>query len=459
MAATSVANWSLYPVAQADIRSVRNDADLRTALQTTEACIPRGLGRCYGDAALSSTIIQMTRLNRFLDFDEATGTLTCEAGVSFADILKVFVPRGWFLPVTPGTKFVTVGGAMASDVHGKNHHAAGSFSQHVEAFDLMLPDGEVVTCTRAEHADLFAATLGGMGLTGIILRATFRLIPVESAFIRQETVKARNLVEIMHLFEASQDWTYSVAWIDCLARGRKRGRSIMMRGEHATVADLVNTRWVDSPLTLPSKRKLTVPFALPSFTLNPWTVRAFNMAYYGKAPQGTHASIIDYDTFFYPLDSILHWNRIYGKRGFVQHQFVLPKDMSRSGLTQILDRIAAAGHGSFLAVLKLFGQQNDLIAFPKEGYTLALDFPIRPGLFDFLDALDRIVLDHGGRLYLTKDARMAKATFWQSYANADRFATLKQRIDPASRLRSLQSDRLGLTSDEAPRNVSLSEAA
>jgi FAD/FMN-containing dehydrogenase len=439
-----ISNWGNYPVIEAAVESFETEGELKALLKEGGECIARGLGRCYGDSALSDTIIETTRFNHMLAFDETTGLLACEAGVSLEEILDAFVPRGWFLPVTPGTKFVTVGGAIASDVHGKNHHLSGSFSNQVVSMDVMTADGKIHTCTKRKNKELFWATCGGMGLTGVVLRASFHLIPVESAYIRQETIKAKNLDEIMAIFEASTDWTYSVAWIDCLAGGENQGRSIMMRGEHAKAEELTTSTQKAAPLKLPEKGKLNVPFNFPSFALNTWSVKAFNELYYRKAPEGTKASIIGYESFFYPLDAIHNWNRIYGKRGFTQYQFVLPKARSKEGLKKILDVISASGEGSFLAVLKLFGKQDDLISFPKEGYTLALDFPITPRVFELFKELDRLVLEHDGRLYLTKDVRMDAAMMAAGYEKLEVFREIKKKYDPANRFASLQSKRVGL---------------
>jgi decaprenylphospho-beta-D-ribofuranose 2-oxidase len=439
-----VSNWGNYPVVDADFRSFATEDELKALLAPSGEFIARGLGRCYGDSALSSTILSTHRFKRIVAFDDRTGQIICESGVSLEVILETFVPRGWFLPVTPGTKFITVGGAIASDVHGKNHHLAGSISNHILSMDIMLGNGSVETCSKTQNPELFWSTCGGMGLTGIILRATFKLIPIESSFIQQETIKARNIDEIMAIFDESEKFTYSVAWIDCLSSQDSLGRSIMMRGEFARKDDLSSTPNYNNPLQVPNKFKLNVPFHFPGFILNTYSVKGFNFLYYNKAPNGLQKSIVDYDTFFYPLDSINNWNRIYGKRGFTQYQFVLPKEASKEGMKTILRKIALSGQGSFLAVLKLFGWQDDLIAFPREGYTLALDFAITPPLFDLLNELDRVVLDHGGRLYLTKDVRMSAAMFHDGYPNSEKFIRLKNQFDTTNKFQSVQSKRLGI---------------
>lgn len=441
----NLSNWGNYPRIDTNLVSCRSQAGLERELALTTTSIPRGLGRCYGDSALNDqTVLSCLRMDHMLSFDESSGLLVAEAGVSLSDILDIFLPRGWFLPVTPGTKFVTLGGAVASDVHGKNHHVAGSFCDHVSWMDMLTASGEVVRCSRDRNEDLFLATCGGMGLTGVILRVALALTRVQSAFIRQETVKTANLTEIMDCFEASTDWTYSVAWIDCLATGEAMGRSIMMRGEHATYGDLSGKR-ARRPLYLANKSLPAVPFNFPGFALNSLSVRAFNNLYYAKAKSGLHTSIVDANTFFYPLDAVPHWNRIYGSRGFTQYQFVLPLESSRQGLPTILKAISASGLGSFLAVLKLFGRQDGLLSFPMEGYTLALDFPITEKLFRLLPELDAMVNDFGGRLYLTKDARMDQAMFEKGYGHVlEEFRSIKRKWDPDNRFKSLQSQRIGV---------------
>lgn len=409
-----MSNWGLYPVIRGEVWEDNRLEVIKQLVQQAPSLIARGNARCYGDSSLNDQLFSTLKLNKILALDTEQGVIECQAGVQLADVLDVIVPRGYFLPVTPGTKFVTVGGAVASDVHGKNHHVAGCFSQHVISLQLMLADGSVLTCSESENPELFYKTCGGMGLTGIILSVKFRLKAIESAFIRQETIKAANLQEIMQLFEESQSWTYTMAWIDCLSKGNKRGRSLMMRGEVALPAELP-AKYRQKPLELPKKPKLTVPFNFPSFVLNSLSVRAFNWLYYHKQLKPKRVDIIPYNVFFYPLDAIHHWNRIYGSNGFVQYQFVLPQQYSKEGLEQILDKIAASGEGSFLAVLKQFGAADDSrkFSFPMPGYTLALDFKVNKKVFKLLDELDKIVLRLGGRIYLTKDARMSAATHRQ----------------------------------------------
>ncbi len=405
--------------------------------------VARGLGRSYGDSALANSLLTTQNLDHFLSFDEDSGVLNCAAGVSFAEILKVFVPKGWFLPVTPGTQFVTVGGAIASDVHGKNHHLDGSFSAHLISLKLMIASGEILECSNSQHRELFLATCGGMGLTGIILEASFQMLAIESAYIQETTWKTSNLAETLALFNEFQETTYSVAWIDCLSTGKHLGRSLLMLGEHAKKEVLQANSAGD--LQVGKAGKLSIPIDMPNVLLNSYSVKAFNSLYYNKVRQKQTQRQVHYAPFFYPLDSIQNWNRLYGKQGFTQYQFVLPKAAGLEGMTKILSKIAESKRGSFLAVLKAFGKANDnYLSFPMEGYTLALDFKIDATLFAFLDELDAIVLDYGGRLYLTKDARMSAATFKQSYPLWEQFQEIRHQYGAEKVFNSLQSQRLGL---------------
>lgn len=435
-----VTNWGNYPVIDAVVHEPRTTDDVRRIVAEERELIPRGLGRCYGDSSLNHTILSTRHLDHFIAFDSSTGLLTCEAGVSFADIVEAMVPRGWFLPVTPGTKFVTVGGAVASDVHGKNHHVAGSLSSHIASLKLLLASGEVRTVTPEGEPELFWATCGGMGLTGVILEAAIRMKRIETAYIRQRIVKNRNIDEAVEAFERNAEWTYSVAWIDCLAKGEHLGRSALILGEHATQAE-VGFRYRD-PLSAERPLSVAVPFMFPGFALNTLTVKAFNALRYATYRNGD--SFVEYEPFFYPLDGIRSWNRIYGRRGFTQYQFVVPRNGAAALLRRILSRIAESGEGSFLAVLKLFGRQEGMLSFPMEGYTLALDFAMTPEALRLFTELDTLVTENGGRLYLTKDVRMNRETFERGYAKAARFKEVKRSVDPHGKFLSLQSRRVGI---------------
>ncbi|MFT5815200.1 MAG: decaprenylphospho-beta-D-ribofuranose 2-oxidase [Francisellaceae bacterium] len=428
---TKITSWGKYPYVDA---TVLQPIKFEVCGLTTDCCIARGLGRSYGDSALAKTVVTSEGMNRFISFDVDTGLLSCDAGVSLADILETFVPKGWFLAVTPGTKFVSVGGAIASDVHGKNHHMDGCFSDHIESFTLVV-NNESILCSRDAHSDLFYATCGGMGLTGIVIEATIKLKPISSAYIHQKTVKAENLGTILSLFDKYESYTYSVAWIDCLSTGENLGRSLLMLGEHATQGELVTH----------SDSKLSMPCNMPSFLLNQYTIQAFNSAYYNRIREDEVDTTIHYDSFFYPLDGIDNWNRMYGKNGFTQYQFVIPKTAGLKGLTEILTAIAESKQGSFLAVLKVFGKGNEnLLSFPKEGYSLALDFKLNDKLFELLDNLDGIVRKFDGRLYLTKDVRMSEDMFKATYHKWEEFQALRKYYGADKLFNSLQSNRIGL---------------
>jgi len=430
-----LSGWGRYPRIRAEGCCFGDLKVLRECLERDGDRIVYGLGRSYGDSALNAKVLFSGKFNRILDFDPSRGVVVCEAGVTLEDLIRVFLPRGWFLKVTPGTKYVTVGGAVASDVHGKNHHGEGTFTESVLELELLLPDGSAVRCDREENRELFLATCGGMGLTGVILTATLKLRPVQSAYIRETVLRAENLEEVFALFERHRSATYSVAWIDCLAEGRTRGRSLLMLGEHAD----------SGRLALPAPSSRSVPFSFPRFALNRRSVALFNHFYYNRSPAPVEGRLVHLDSFFYPLDAILHWNRMYGRKGFTQYQLALPAEGAFDGLREVLRRVSRWGLGSFLAVLKALGPANDnLLSFPLEGYTLALDFKIQRKLFPLLEELDRIVLDYGGRLYLAKDARMSAAVFRRGYPRWEEFARLRESRGMKKKLNSLQSARLGV---------------
>ena len=441
-----ISGWGRYPVVDCRVAAPRGREDLHGLLASRGTLIARGWGRSYGDAALNRDLTLSTLgLGRMQAFDGDTGLLTCEAGVGLDDVLRMFVPRGWFPPVVPGTKFVTVGGMIAADVHGKNHHRDGTFGAHVEELTLATADGEISLCSRTRNADLFQATLGGMGLTGVILSASFRLKPIETAFVLAETVAARDLDETMAVFEASHDWPYSVAWIDCLARGRKLGRTLVVRGtpmrRRALPASLA-----PHPLRPASESTFRMPVDAPPFLLNRLSTGLFNGLYYrwGRAHAGLRP--VHFDPFFFPLDRIDRWNRLYGRRGFIQYQCALPADESPAGLSALLGCIATVGQGSFLAVLKRFGSAGEgLMSFPLEGYTLALDFPLRRGTLALIDALDAITHAYGGRVYLAKDACCRPERIRAGYPRCAAFDTIRTAAAGAPRkFASELSLRLGL---------------
>lgn len=397
--------------------------------------IPYGNGRSYGDSCLSDNLINLRHHNHFLSFDSDRGTLTTQSGVLLEKIIELIIPYGWFLMVVPGTKKITVGGAIASDIHGKNHHIDGCFSECVEEFKLLMPNGQTMTCSRNENIELFQATCGGMGLTGVITEAKIKLVKVHSSEINQSVTKTKNLYETFKTFEAIQSEKYSVAWIDCLSKGKQLGRSHVIHGHFANNGNYIGSK----------ASKWNVPFFFPSFLLNKWTVRAFNFLYYHRQLSKQKTSRVGYNSFFFPLDSINNWNKIYGKKGFTQYQFILPKAVSYEGIEKILKVISQSGKGSFLAVLKLYGKENDnFLSFPIEGYSLALDFKIDKDLFKLLDQLDNIVVEYGGRIYLSKDARVKKEVFEKGYPRLKEFKSIRSKYNLNNTINSNQSLRLGI---------------
>ena len=416
-------SWGRYPTLDAKLvpLSWTTDFPLRTPPSTRQ--LPVGAGRSYGDVCLleNGTLLHTRGMDRLLDFDPATGVLRCEAGVTLAEILDFAVPRGFFLPVTPGTKYVTVGGAIANDIHGKNHHIAGTFGHHVLRFELVRSDGSHFLCSPTENQTWFAATIGGMGLTGLITWAEVRLRPIVSRKIDYHGEKFVGIDEFLELARKATA-EYTVAWIDCVSTGKNFARGIFMQGDHSKEP---------GPLHKSSEPWLTFPIDLPAFALNRFTMSAFNTAYYHKQLPKQKTAKVDYEPFFYPLDSVLHWNRMYGKAGLLQFQNVLPHASGREGMVQILKAITRSGLASFLAVIKFFGDMPSLgmMSFPQPGVMLALDFPIRPEVsFDLLDRLAEITMEHGGRMYSAKDARMTAAQYQASYPQWQDFAKF---IDPA----------------------------
>ena len=443
-----LAGWGNCPVQPAIVHEPWTWQALRRAVTAASepTLISRGLGRSYGDPALNRDggVIVQAGLDRMLDFDEATGVLTCEAGVSLAAIIDHLLPRGWFLPTTPGTRHVTIGGAIASDVHGKNHHVDGSFGKFVEQIALLTADGAVRICSPDDDAALFWATVGGMGLTGVILWASVRLRRVETAYYHVTYRRAGHVHEALDIFaQTDADYRHSVAWIDCLAGGSQLGRSVVMLGREAPV-EALPVKLARRPLVPPRRATRSVPVFMPSFVLNRLSGMTFNGLYYARHDDGT--AIEDYRSFFYPLDGVDHWNRIYGRRGIVQYQALLPRESSRDGLVAMLRQVVRRGAGAYLAVLKSAGQANPgMLSYLFPGHTLAMDMPYA-GMrtVKLMRELDAILLDHGGRLYLAKDSQTTAAAFARMYPRLDEFRQVKARVDPHHRFVSSQARRLGI---------------
>ena len=433
-----ISGWGRHPVSRA---AIERPETLRLP-EGGDPVLPRGLGRAYGDAAIPATpgarVIETTRADRVLDFDAVAGTLTCEAGLSLAEILRVFLPRGWFPPVTPGTKFVTIGGCVACDVHGKNHHRVGSFGNFVERLVVQVADGRLITCGPTRERELFLATVGGMGLTGLITEVTLRLQPVESAWMRVDTEPVSGLDAMMDgLRDAAKDWPYTVGWIDCLAGGASLGRGLLIRGRHATREE--------APARPPSEPwRVAVPFDAPEFLLNPVLMRLFNAAYYRVHTSRRARAAVPYQGFFYPLDAVADWNRLYGPRGFFQYQCVLPRSAGAVAVAALLERLGAAGAASFLAVIKDCGPEADAyLSFPLEGTTLALDLPYRgPQTEALVHELNAMVMSARGRVYLAKDAVTRAQDFASMVPRLGEWCRVRDRWDPERRFRSAQSVRV-----------------
>ena len=435
--------WGRHPRTRSEV--FRPERIREASLPRKAPLIARGCGRAYGDAATldGGTVLLTERLNRFLGFDGASGLVTAEAGATIAEILETFVPRGWFPPVTPGTKHVTLGGCVAADVHGKNHHRDGTFGAHVREITLALADGTLRHCSPESDSELFWATVGGMGLTGIILEVTLRLARIESAYLIVQHHAARDLDEAFELLEGEAwDEQTSMAWVDGVARGARLGRSIVMRGHHARLDELPAR--IRHALCVRPRRERNLPFDLLGWALHPAGVACFNSVYAWWQGRKKGPCVTHYDPYFYPLDSLSNWNRAYGKKGFTQYQCVLPSASAHAGLREILEAMRAERRSAYLAVLKRFGPEGPgLLSFPMAGHTLALDFPLSdPGIFPFLDRLDAIVLAHGGRVYLAKDVRLSPENFRAMYTRFDAWRRVKKAVDPEDRFASDLSRRL-----------------
>lgn len=412
-------SWGRYPTVTQNEKLLLRSGDIPQVFDPSQSALPVGLGRSYGDSCLNDggLVAITTPLNHFIEFDRERGILTAEAGVSLDEILKVIVPAGWFLPVSPGTRFVTVGGAIANDIHGKNHHRAGCFGNHVTSFEIFKSTGEKLKCSKTENSDLFRATIGGLGLTGIISQATFALTKISNQYIDEEIIPFKGLEHFFELSEEShEDWDYTVSWVDCVSR---IPRGLFMRGNF-------NTSRGESSEPVKTKPMLPFPIEAPSWLLNSLSIQIFNELYFHRIPSRGAKKITHYQPFFYPLDAIHNWNLMYGKRGFLQWQCVVP--IESNAISEIFRQISLARQGSFLAVLKTFGSiaSEGLLSFPRPGVTLALDFGIKgEKTFKLLEQLDAIVRLSGGAIYPAKDARMSSEMFKLSFPKLDEFKKFK----------------------------------
>lgn len=446
----ALTGWGLTNATVADVQELPNhEVAAALALRGPRGALARGLGRCYGDAAQNAGGLVLRPLGAAHEtrIDTEAGTATVPAGVSLDDLLHFLVPRGWFVPVTPGTRLVTVGGAIGSDVHGKNHHVDGSFGNHVTELSLLLADGSVVSVGPDRDPDLFWATVGGMGLTGIVLDATFRLVPIETSLMSVDSQRVPDLDGLLAAMSSGDDDVrYSVAWIDLVAKGKALGRGILDRGEHARL-DQLDRRQAADPLQYRARQLATVPPVIPpSGLLNHATVAAFNELWFRKSPVSSTGHLKSIPGFFHPLDMVGAWNRFYGRQGFVQYQFVVPFGADDT-LRAVIERIASSGTASFLAVLKRFGAANPApLSFPTPGWTLALDIPAGlHALGGLLHELDELVLAAGGRHYLAKDATMTPETLRAGYPRLAEWQAVQRRVDPHGEWQSDLARRLQLT--------------
>ena len=434
-------SWGRYPRYNAKVIPLNWREDFpRVAEGLHNGALPVGMGRSYGDVCLlkDGNLLQTVGMNRLIDFDPATGILTAESGITLAQILDFAVPRGFFLPVTPGTKYVTLGGAIANDVHGKNHEVAGSFGNYVPCFELVRSDGTRRLCSATENCDWFAATIGGMGLTGLITWARLRLKPIVSRLIDYHGIQFHGIDEFLDLKQQYKHAEYNVSWLDCVSTGKNFARGIFMPGDHSKVP---------AELKPSPEPKLVFPFEAPGFALNRTTVSLFNTVFFHKQMKPHVKTLQDYEPFFYPLDKVLHWNRMYGRRGLVQFQYVIPWEHAKEGTIAILREIAKSGLASFLAVLKAFGEIPSLgmMSFPYAGIMFALDFPIKPDLtFPLLQRLGDMTLEFGGRLYPAKDAAMTAPQFQAFYPQWEQFARYRDPMFTSSFWERVTGDRPGI---------------
>lgn len=426
-----LAGWGLYPAAPCHLVQPEWPSEA-ARFAARGSSVPRGLGRSYGDPAVNRNgqVISIVKMDRYLGWDPDTGTLVCESGVSLEQIIKDFTPRGWFPAITPGTKYVTIGGCIANDIHGKAHHAQGSFVTCVDSVRVLLANGQVVNASRDENADLFWGLFGSVGLLGVVLDATIRLRKIESSYFRQKAVVVKDLEHMLEVLdEYNSVYPYSVAYADPIATGKKLGQGVVSFGEHAAPSELP-AKLAKQPLALGGPQRLVVPFMLPTFTLNWLTRHIVNFA--AKTSLAYKGEFGHYQGFFYPLDAIGHWNRGYGKRGFTQYQYVIPLEDGYRRMRAIFETIVSSGNMPFLNVLKRLGPSSGgVLSFPDTGYTFAIDFPVRDTTAALTRRLDAMVLDAGGRIYLGKDAFIDAETFAKMYPNAiETWHQLKQKYDP-----------------------------
>ena len=414
----NVRSWGIYSSSVSEVYTFESTQNLRRLIKENRNIIAHGNGGSYGDCALSKKVIKINNKRLSFELDERSGYLRVDSGVLLSEVISFIVPKGWFLMVAPGTKFISIGGAIASDIHGKNHHIEGCFSESIVSLKIMLSDGSIRECSKSSNRELFRATCGGMGLTGVILEAKIKLKKIGSQNLNVKTIRTESLEDLFSCFKKYKRSPYSVAWIDCMSMNNNKMNGIFQVGKFSDDGDF-NYR---------KSKSISLPFYFPSFVLSNILMKLFNMIYLIVSPTGEE-KVLTIENFFFPLDVIGKWNRAYGKKGFIQYQFVLPIENSKDGLNEILAFIGEKKFKPFLSVLKLLGTENDnYLSFPQSGYTLSLDFKIKRGLFDFLDELDAIVSEHKGRIYLAKDARTSKKFFKANYKNAELFKKYRNQL-------------------------------
>lgn len=436
-----LSGWNNYPSVVCDVVRPEKYAFLENIQETF---IPRGLGKSYGDASLNSegVVVFMERLHRFLSFDEKTGLLRCEGGTTLKEILDLTVPKGWFLPVVPGTEYVTVGGCIAADIHGKNHFTEGSFSFCVKEISLILADGSTHLCSPVQESELFWATVGGMGLTGIVGEALIQLAPIESGYLWIRQTPVKNLHDLFEQMENGPvEDKYRIAWIDTFKKGREMGYGIVAAGRYATAQETIPK--FKEPLHVRAPQSFKIPLTPAWLTVPRLVMKMFNKLYFSTKSSATAPQLIDYHSFFFPLDRISNWNLFFGKKGFIQYQFVIPQKYARASIGMILEEVVNSSFGCSLAVLKRFGAEGKgLLSFPLEGYTLAMDFPFSESLLPFLDRLDTLIMRYEGRVYLAKDARLSAENFATMYPRLKQWKEIKTQVDPKGKIGSNLSRRL-----------------
>ena len=441
-----ISGWGRYPIKEC---SIVNPSYLPLDLNQFgkfKSFTPRGLGRSYGDSSLgveNSLVIETPLANKFLSFDKSQGIISAMAGVSLQEIMDVVIPHGYFLPVVPGTRFVTLGGAIASNVHGKNHHHTGAIGNFIKSLSLLTEKGPVEV-TPENNPLLFNATVGGLGLTGLITSAEVRLKKIETSLINARLIKAENFQEAISLSKTyDKDYEQSVTWVDCLATGKNLGRGIVMLGNHTPLSECP-AKQAANPLKNKWMFKFGMPDLFPGWALNPLTIKAFNFGYYNKQFKKEVNVQTHFESWFFPLDLVSDWNRMYGRRGFVQYQFAIPRDNGEKGIQEVLEFLSTKKIGSFLAVLKIVREDTCLLPFALPGFTLALDIPLRKGIMDLLNQIDRLVLKYGGRIYMTKDSRLSPETFREMNPGYEKWLEVVRAHAPERKFFTLQAERLKL---------------